>query len=57
MRNRAIDFMPFINEVDGDNAKLAKYCEQLQNELVCDGQVEPQALVGLLNVTIGDFAV
>lgn len=57
MVTRAAEFMPFIESVENDPSKFEAYCEELRTEPVWGGQVELQALVGLLRVTILVFAV
>ncbi|KAI0566588.1 OTU-like cysteine protease [Gracilaria domingensis] len=50
------EYAPFIDEVGGDEEKLARYCEQIRNEPVWGGQVELRAMAEHLGVAIEVYA-
>lgn len=50
------EYIPFLEEVNGDDEEFRNYCEQLRNEAVWGGQVELKVLAELLMVEIQVYA-
>lgn len=50
------EYMPFLEEVEFDDAKYDSYCERLRNEAIWGGQVELRALSNVLRRRVEVFA-
>ena len=50
------EYIPFVEEIDGDRAAFKRYCERLRTTAVWGGQVELKALADILDAGIEVYA-